>query len=52
MYGLFAELGPCLAFAGKNDTIFNEKSWSNFANILFLEYVPPQAQDICHILTC
>ncbi|KAK6842942.1 hypothetical protein PG987_003802 [Apiospora arundinis] len=37
MMGLFAEIGPCLATKGGNETVRNEHSWSNFANILFID---------------
>lgn len=40
MTGLFTEMGPCLTSADtteNNGTYRNEHSWSNFANLLFIE---------------
>ncbi|KAK7950875.1 uncharacterized protein PG986_006603 [Apiospora aurea] len=37
MMGLFSEIGPCLTVKGGNETIRNEHSWSNFANVLFID---------------
>lgn len=37
MLGLFSEIGPCLTNEHGNDTVFNEHSWTNFANVLFIE---------------
>jgi cathepsin A (carboxypeptidase C) len=36
--GLFEEIGGC-EFASANKTRINPYSWTNFANLLFLEYV-------------
>ncbi|CAG9989010.1 unnamed protein product [Clonostachys byssicola] len=37
MFGLFREIGPCLTNSYNNDTISNPHSWTNFANVLFLD---------------
>ncbi|KAK8027714.1 hypothetical protein PG991_004770 [Apiospora marii] len=37
MMGLFSEIGPCLAVKDGNGTVRNEHSWSNFANVLFID---------------
>lgn len=39
MYGLFKEIGGCQMNKLDNDTIYNEHSWANFANVLFIEWV-------------
>ncbi|KAK8138060.1 hypothetical protein PG984_001440 [Apiospora sp. TS-2023a] len=37
MMGLFSEIGPCLAAKDGNGTVRNEHSWTNFANVLFID---------------
>lgn len=37
MMGLFSEIGPCLMEKEEGETIRNEHSWTNFANVLFIE---------------
>ncbi|KAH9897374.1 alpha/beta-hydrolase [Xylariomycetidae sp. FL2044] len=37
MMGLFAEIGPCLTNEHNNGTDFNGDSWTNFANVIFLD---------------
>lgn len=37
MPGLFTEVGPCVVNKYSNGTIFHEDSWTNHANILFIE---------------
>ncbi|ORY66577.1 Alpha/Beta hydrolase protein [Pseudomassariella vexata] len=37
LMGLFTEIGPCLTNEGNNDTFRNEHSWTNFANMLFID---------------
>lgn len=41
MLGLFMELGPCkVSDDNFNTTTFNPYSWTNFANVIFIESVP------------
>lgn len=41
MMGLFREIGPCLVVDGDDEsTKYNAYSWSNFANMLYIELVP------------
>jgi carboxypeptidase C (cathepsin A) len=37
--GLFLQAGPCSITAGDNNTSSNAHSWTNFANIIFIEWV-------------
>ncbi|KXJ91530.1 Alpha/Beta hydrolase protein [Microdochium bolleyi] len=37
MMGLFAEIGPCLMEKEGSETVRNEHSWTNFANVLFID---------------
>ncbi|KAH9905658.1 alpha/beta-hydrolase [Xylariomycetidae sp. FL2044] len=39
LFGLFQEMGPCLTNEHHNDTVFNRHSWTNFANMLFIDNV-------------
>lgn len=38
MLGAFFELGPCLVTEEGNSTVHNPTSWTNVANMLFVEY--------------
>lgn len=37
LYGLFTEVGPCRVTSDANTTEYVEPSWTNFANVLFLD---------------
>jgi len=37
MMGLFLQAGPCQIHHGENSTAFNPNSWTNFANLIFIE---------------
>ncbi|KAL4789277.1 Alpha/Beta hydrolase protein [Aspergillus venezuelensis] len=37
MPGLFTEVGPCVVNSYSNGTVFHEDSWTNHANILFID---------------
>ncbi|CAJ2507563.1 Uu.00g087490.m01.CDS01 [Anthostomella pinea] len=37
MMGLFQEIGPCLTNEYQNGTKFNEHSWTEFANVIFID---------------
>ncbi|KAH7027383.1 Alpha/Beta hydrolase protein [Microdochium trichocladiopsis] len=37
MMGLFSEIGPCLVEEEGGETVRNEHSWTNFANVLFID---------------
>jgi carboxypeptidase C (cathepsin A) len=37
MYGLFKEIGPCQMNEHSNATVFNKHSWTESANVLFIE---------------
>ncbi|KAK3687691.1 carboxypeptidase Y [Podospora appendiculata] len=37
MFGLFREIGPCLTNEHNNGTDYNEHSWTEFANVLFID---------------
>lgn len=37
MMGLFSEIGPCLVEEEGSETVRNKHSWTNFANVLFIE---------------
>ena len=39
MLGLFHEIGPCHIVAGQNYTKESPHSWTNIANVLFIESV-------------
>lgn len=40
MMGAFFELGPCLITEDGDGTVRNPSSWTNAANMLFVEYAP------------